>query len=91
MFRNPLIDVVVVLIVVLLIFGPKRLPELGKGLGKGMREFKDGITGNSKDEDEDKPAISQATSVGEPTATKAGEQVASPGPGSTEVGSERRS
>ena len=45
MFRNPLIDAIVVLLVVLLIFGPKRLPQLGKSLGHGMREFKDGITG----------------------------------------------
>ena len=51
MFRNPLIDAVVVLVIVLLIFGPKRLPELGKGLGRGMREFKEGITGDDKDEE----------------------------------------
>lgn len=35
----------VILIVGLLIFGPKRLPEVGRSLGKGMREFKDSITG----------------------------------------------
>ena len=51
MFRNPLIDGVVILIVVLLILGPKRLPELGKGLGRGMREFKEGISGDSNDDD----------------------------------------
>lgn len=57
MFRNPLTDVIVVLVVVLLIFGPKRLPQLGRGLGQGMREFKDGITGGSKDSDEEQPAL----------------------------------
>jgi sec-independent protein translocase protein TatA len=31
----------------LVLFGPKRLPEMGRGLGKGMREFKEGITGDS--------------------------------------------
>jgi sec-independent protein translocase protein TatA len=31
----------------LVLFGPKRLPEMGRGLGKGMREFKDSITGDS--------------------------------------------
>jgi sec-independent protein translocase protein TatA len=39
---------VVILIVALLVFGPKRLPEMGRSLGKGMREFKDSISG--KDE-----------------------------------------
>ena len=53
MFRNPTTDLIVVLVIVLLIFGPKRLPGLGKSLGTGMREFKDSITGESKDEDEE--------------------------------------
>ncbi len=35
-----------ILVVALLIFGPKRLPEIGRSLGKGMREFKDSITGS---------------------------------------------
>ena len=39
---------IVILIVALLVFGPKRLPEIGRSLGKGMREFKDSVTG--KDE-----------------------------------------
>ena len=42
----------IVLLIVLLIFGPKRLPGLGKQLGSGMREFKDGITGKSKGDDD---------------------------------------
>ena len=37
-------------LVALLLFGPKRLPEMGRGLGKGMREFKDSVTGKDKDE-----------------------------------------
>lgn len=48
---------IVLAIVLLLIFGPKRLPEIGKSMGKGMREFKEsvsGITGN--DEEPAKPA-----------------------------------
>ena len=36
-------------LVVLLVFGPKRLPEMGRSLGRGMREFKDSVTGDSKD------------------------------------------
>lgn len=45
----------ILLLVVLIIFGPKRLPGLGRQLGTGMREFKDSITGKDKDgtDDED--------------------------------------
>ena len=74
MFRSPPVDLIVVLIIVLLIVGPKKLPQMGRGLGQGMREFKDGITGESKDED--KPALSEARAMpeskpssSEPTAT----------------------
>jgi sec-independent protein translocase protein TatA len=64
MFRNPTTDLIVVLVIVLLIFGPKRLPALGKQLGSGLREFKDSITGDSKDdESEERPQIQQ-TGVG---------------------------
>jgi sec-independent protein translocase protein TatA len=45
---------VVVLIIALVIFGPKRLPELGRSMGKGIREFRSSVTG--KDEDEDEPS-----------------------------------
>ena len=37
-------------LVVLLVFGPKRLPEMGRSMGHGFREFKDSITGDKKDE-----------------------------------------
>jgi sec-independent protein translocase protein TatA len=47
---------IVILIVALLVFGPKRLPEIGRSLGKGMREFKDSITGNSNDQAELPPS-----------------------------------
>ncbi len=63
MFRNPYADGLIILIVILLFFGPKRLPMLGRSLGQGMREFKDSITGNSKDEAEEPPEISQASAV----------------------------
>ena len=48
---------ILILIVALLVFGPKRLPEMGRSLGKGMREFKDSITGGS-DEKAELPARS---------------------------------
>jgi sec-independent protein translocase protein TatA len=44
---------IIILIVLLVVFGPKRLPEMGRSLGRGMREFKDSITG--KDDDDDQP------------------------------------
>ena len=44
------LELVVLLVIVLLIFGPKRLPGLGRQLGSGMREFKDSVTGNTKPE-----------------------------------------
>ena len=43
---------VIILIVLLVIFGPKRLPEMGRSLGRGMREFKESITGKDGDDDE---------------------------------------
>jgi sec-independent protein translocase protein TatA len=43
------LELIIILVIVLLIFGPKRLPGLGRQLGSGMREFKDGITGKDKD------------------------------------------
>ena len=46
-------ELIIVLVIVLLIFGPKRLPGLGRQLGSGMREFKDSITGKSGDNDDD--------------------------------------
>jgi sec-independent protein translocase protein TatA len=47
-------ELAILLVVVLLVFGPKRLPEMGKSLGKGMREFKNSITG--KDDERPHPA-----------------------------------
>lgn len=48
------VELGIVLLIILLIFGPKRLPGLGRQLGSGMREFKDSITGGkSDDEDRD--------------------------------------
>lgn len=41
-------ELVIVLIIALVVLGPKKLPEVGRSLGKGMREFKDSITGSSE-------------------------------------------
>jgi sec-independent protein translocase protein TatA len=56
------LELVIVLVIVLLIFGPKRLPGLGRSLGSGMREFKDSITGGRGGDDEDEeqaPALAE--------------------------------
>ena len=44
------LEIVIILVIVLIIFGPKRLPDLGRSMGRGMREFKDSVTGKDKDE-----------------------------------------
>ncbi|MEA2151543.1 MAG: sec-independent protein translocase protein TatA [Solirubrobacteraceae bacterium] len=46
-------ELVVVLIIALVVLGPKKLPEVGKSLGKGMREFKESISNIGGDDDED--------------------------------------
>jgi sec-independent protein translocase protein TatA len=55
------LEIGIVLVIVLLIFGPKRLPGLGKSLGTGMREFKDSITGKDDDRDDDAVPTERAT------------------------------
>ena len=49
---------IVILVVALLLFGPKRLPEIGRSLGNGMREFKDSISGaNEADSQPELPLV----------------------------------
>jgi sec-independent protein translocase protein TatA len=45
-------EILILLLVALLVFGPKRLPEMGRSLGRGMREFKDSIQGKDDDDDD---------------------------------------
>lgn len=60
------LELAILLLIVLLIFGPKRLPGLGRQLGSGMREFKDSITGKAGDDDDDDPQVA----VGRPELAK---------------------
>ena len=53
-------EMLIVLVIALVVFGPKRLPDLGRSLGSGMREFKDSITGSSKDDDDEPSKITAA-------------------------------
>jgi sec-independent protein translocase protein TatA len=61
-------ELLIVLAILLLIFGPKRLPSLGRQLGGGMREFKDSITGKGSDDDEDEQAALPEATVPAPVA-----------------------
>jgi sec-independent protein translocase protein TatA len=81
-------ELLIVLVIVLLIFGPKRLPGLGRQLGAGMREFKDSISGkggsDDDEDDDDREAQRRRTeaALGRPEGEKA--------PLEGEVVSERR-
>ena len=71
------LEIIIVLIIALIVFGPKRLPELGSSLGRGIREFRNTVTGDkSNDEDEDEPEV-KAIRATTPPATPA-EQPAEP-------------
>jgi sec-independent protein translocase protein TatA len=63
------LEIVIILVIVLIIFGPKRLPDLGRSLGHGMREFKDSVTGKDKEElaegSADKPEPATTTTASE--------------------------
>ena len=65
------LEIIVILVIVLVIFGPKRLPDLGRSLGRGMREFKDSVTGKDKEPDEIEAAPMTAAEKSEPAAVKA--------------------
>ena len=62
------LEIIIILVIVLIVFGPKRLPDLGRSLGRGMREFKDSVTGKDKDE---RPGLGQPEPT---TVTPASEQ-----------------
>ena len=49
-------ELMIILAIALIVLGPKKLPEVGRSVGRGMREFKDSLSGDSRD-DEERPAI----------------------------------
>ncbi|MBX7149826.1 twin-arginine translocase TatA/TatE family subunit [bacterium] len=55
MFRLGPWEIVLIVAVVIIIFGPKRLPELGKGIGQFFKNFKNGISGNDDKNDQNPP------------------------------------
>ena len=60
------LELAIVLVIALVIFGPKRLPDLGRSLGKGMREFKDSLTGDNDDDDDDQAQLETQASRPQP-------------------------
>jgi sec-independent protein translocase protein TatA len=54
-------ELVIVLVIALIVLGPKRLPEAGRSIGRGMREFKESLSGDRRDDDEDDVARLQHT------------------------------
>jgi sec-independent protein translocase protein TatA len=67
-------ELLILLFVVLLVFGPKRLPEAGRSLGRGIREFKNSITGN-----DDKPDFGELEAPEPPVEEPRAEQLAEEG------------
>jgi sec-independent protein translocase protein TatA len=63
------LELVIILLIVLVIVGPKRLPQMGRSLGAGMREFKNGISGRGQKDDETPELVS--TTKTEDVETKA--------------------
>jgi sec-independent protein translocase protein TatA len=58
----------IIILVLLLVFGPKRLPEMGRSLGRGLREFKDSVTGDHKHDHEDEPERAELSPPAHATA-----------------------
>jgi len=51
-------ELAIVLVIALLVLGPKKLPEVGRSVGRGMREFKDALSSDhDRDEDDERPAL----------------------------------
>ena len=76
-------ELAIVLVIALIVLGPKRLPEVGRSLGKGMREFKDSISGSSHDDDDDGaelPAVTASRESHPATATRESEPAAAARP-----------
>jgi sec-independent protein translocase protein TatA len=69
------LEIAIVLVIALIIFGPKRLPELGSSLGRGIRGFKETVTGERKDDDEEDDDV-KAISATQATATAPAEKPA---------------
>ncbi|MEA2248857.1 MAG: sec-independent protein translocase protein TatA [Solirubrobacteraceae bacterium] len=73
----------IILLIILIVFGPKRLPGLGRQLGSGMREFKESITGKDRDDDDDDEEDRAA--CGQPASRRQSRDQLDPPPADAEV------
>jgi sec-independent protein translocase protein TatA len=60
-------ELIVVLVIALVVMGPKKLPDAGKSIGKGMREFKDALSGGG-DKNDEQPVLVASSPVDQPVA-----------------------
>ncbi|MDP8943040.1 MAG: twin-arginine translocase TatA/TatE family subunit [Actinomycetota bacterium] len=70
------LEIIIVLAIVLIVFGPKRLPDLGRSLGSGMRNFKDSVTGKDhadEDAEDTRSQLGPGEAAGEPRRETVGE------------------
>ena len=67
-------EIILLLLLALLLFGAKRLPEIGRSMGRGMREFKESVTGKDKDEAVEMVELPPAPEVTTTTTTPAAER-----------------
>jgi sec-independent protein translocase protein TatA len=58
-------ELIIVLVIALIVLGPKRLPDVARSIGTGMREFKDSLSGDSRrdEDDEDVPSLHRTTAA----------------------------
>ena len=68
-------EIAIVLVIGLLVFGPKKLPELGRGLGSSMRDFRRGLSGEADNDPPAQPVVVQSTTPIVETAVPVAEPV----------------
>src|SRR3954453_17152057 len=63
-------ELIIVLVIALIVLGPKRLPEAGRSVGKGLREFKESLSGERRDDDDDDDVAALQSTPRSPTSAK---------------------
>jgi sec-independent protein translocase protein TatA len=62
-------ELVIVLVIALIVLGPKRLPEVGRSVGRGMREFKESLSGDRDRDEDDEDDVAQLHTPGRSSTT----------------------